>query len=232
MQIKIYRKIERIILQMEKSKRMKIKVKKTQREFRLLTFNPYDAKTAPEEDARAGAGVARRDARRFVVQMFGINEKGETATIYVSGFRPFFYIKVESSWYGDQGKLLSFKSQIVKEIGDYYQDSITSIKYVSKKKLYGFDGGTKHTFIELRFQSESAMRKVKNLWYTSGISPTGEYTRILKPTGYMSREDSIQTYRVRGANPPSAENVSYQKYQSVWVDRITDKQSVESTEKK
>ena len=30
--------------------------------------------------------------------MFGINEKGETAAIFVNGFTPFFYVKVGDDW--------------------------------------------------------------------------------------------------------------------------------------
>ena len=91
-----------------------------------------------QEEGDDGQPSQRVDSKEFIVQMFGINEKGETCAIYASGFTPFFYVKVDKSWYKNQGKLMSFKAQIVKEIGNYYQDSIVSMKYISRKNTVWF----------------------------------------------------------------------------------------------
>ena len=53
--------------------------------FRLLAFNPYDDITSSED--------SDKNEKEFVIQMFGINEKGETASIFVIGYTPFFYVK-------------------------------------------------------------------------------------------------------------------------------------------
>ena len=181
----------------------KIVIKKPQREFRLLSFNVYDHfEESAQEEGDDGQPSQRVDSKEFIVQMFGINEKGETCAIYASGFTPFFYVKVDKSWYKNQGKLMSFKAQIIKEIGNYYQDSIVSMKYISRKTLYGFDGGEKHTFVEIKFKNENVMRKVKNLWYTSTTSKTGEYTRSLLPGGYINKEDSTATIIYEAQIPP------------------------------
>ena len=185
---------------MNKPKKMKIKVKKAHRDFRLLSFNVYDQKE--EQDAERDEDAPRVDSKEFIVQMFGINDKGETCAIYASGFTPFFYVKVDKSWYNNQGKLLAFRSQISKEIGNYFENSIISMNYISKKKLYGFDAGEKHTFIEIKFKNESAMRKVKNLWYSSTTSKTGEYTRGLIKDGYISKDDSTSTFIYEAQIPP------------------------------
>ena len=54
--------------------------------FRLLAFNPYDDNTSSED--------SDKNEKEFVVQMFGINETGETASIFVTGYTPFFYVKI------------------------------------------------------------------------------------------------------------------------------------------
>ena len=41
-----------------------------------------------------------------MIQMFGVNEKGETCSIIAEHFKPFFYVKVDDDW--TQGKKLSF----------------------------------------------------------------------------------------------------------------------------
>ena len=58
--------------------------------FRLLEFNVYDDKTNEENKYV--------DNTEFIVQMFGINEKGETACIFVEDFNPFFFVKVPDEW--------------------------------------------------------------------------------------------------------------------------------------
>ena len=68
--------------------------------------------------------------------MFGINEQGETASIMVTGYTPFFYVKVDSSW--SNNDRLEFISILRNDIGKYYENSIFSSKLVNKK-LYGFD---------------------------------------------------------------------------------------------
>ena len=85
---------------------------------------------------------------------------------------------------------------------NYFENSIISMNYISKKKLYGFDAGEKHTFIEIKFKNESAMRKVKNLWYSSTTSKTGEYTRGLIKEGYICKEDSTSTFIYEAQIPP------------------------------
>ena len=43
-------------------------------------------------------GKKGKDNKTFTIQMFGMNEKGETCSIWVKDFRPFFYIKVSDKW--------------------------------------------------------------------------------------------------------------------------------------
>jgi len=75
-------------------------------EFRLLDFNFYNTNStatnvSSDEDSEdsgeeqyKGAYV---DSSEFKIQMFGINEKGETASITVEKYKPFFYIPPHDS---------------------------------------------------------------------------------------------------------------------------------------
>lgn len=137
----------------------------TERSFRLLAFNTYDEN--------------RED---FMVQMFGLNEQGETASIYVSGYAPFFYVKVSDTW--TQSTKTSFVTYLKKMVGEYHAEHIRGATLVQRKKLYGFDGGREHTFVQIKFNTESTMNKVKQLWYLKGkLHPlgfefAGEYTEL------------------------------------------------------
>lgn len=104
--------------------------------FKLLTFNCYDKKCISDNDSDSKDGF--KSDQEYLVQMFGINESGRTASIFVKGFKPFFYVKVPLSW-KEQNKSM-FISKLRDEMGDYYEDSIIGAKLIKRRKLYGFDG--------------------------------------------------------------------------------------------
>ena len=58
----------------------------TNLEFRLIDFSVNDVQT------RKG------QPRKFTIQMFGLNENGKSASITVTDFKPFFYVKVGDNW--------------------------------------------------------------------------------------------------------------------------------------
>ena len=155
--------------------------------FRLLTFNPYDDNTSSEDSEKTN--------KEFIVQMFGINEKGETASVFVIGYTPFFYVKIGNSWNESDKK--AFVSQMVEDMGKYYADSVVMTKIISRKKLYGFDGGKEHKFLLVKFKNEAALRKAKNLWYLSTTSRTGEYKKFLNPIGYEFNGEGTELYEAQ-----------------------------------
>jgi len=61
----------------------------TNPQFRLLNFQVKNEK---------GKGQRGRDNKEFIIQMFGMNESGETCSIFVKNYTPFFYVKVADHW--------------------------------------------------------------------------------------------------------------------------------------
>ena len=146
--------------------------------FRLLTFNANDSINEISH---------KKD---FVVQMFGINELGETASIFATGYNPFFYVKVGDDW--SDADRVGFITQLSADMGEYHEDSIIDSSFAKRKKLYGFDGGKDHTFIMVSFRNESAMKKAKQLWYISGPDKNDE--RELSKSGYIFEETQTILY--------------------------------------
>ncbi|MBM3968187.1 MAG: hypothetical protein FJ308_24480, partial [Planctomycetes bacterium] len=78
-------------------------------------------------------------------------------------YKPFFYIKVGDEWTDNHaGKMIS---NIRREMGDYYKDSLIQYNIVDSQKLYGFTAGKKSKFVKLVFSNTVALNKVKSLWY-------------------------------------------------------------------
>ena len=172
--------------------------------FKLLDFTIYDEKHEPDpissssdddssDNSRSGGYKINKDCKRFIIQMFGINEHGETFCVFVNDYKPFFYIKVDDSWTIETKGV--FLTHIKSKLGKYYEDSITECKIIKRKTLYGFDAGKEHKFVLLKFQNTPTMNKVKNLFYRNGKNG-----RRLSDNGY--RFNNINLYLYEANIPP------------------------------
>ena len=132
------------------------------------------------------------DNKKFLVKMFGMDEKGKTYCIYTKGFEPFFYILVPDSW--TQREVLNFKQWVKMQVGEMYENSVTFCKLIKKQTLYGFDNFKKYNFIKLGFKNCGVLSKVKKNWYTDsknfkkrrlkkrGLEFEGEYLKLYEAT--------------------------------------------------
>ena len=139
--------------------------------FRLIDFHFYDDSTkgTVESDSNSesdGDKSKKYWDANFVIQMFGINEKGETCCVYVNDYKPFFYVKVGKNW--DQYQANMLKQFLSQKVSNYYSKGLLECKIVDHYKLYGFSGGNKSKFVMLTFDSISSMNKYK-YWSTDRL---------------------------------------------------------------
>jgi DNA polymerase elongation subunit (family B) len=134
--------------------------------FRLFDFNVYDEiQESDDSDSGSDNGQKKyqKDNKIFVIQMFGVNEKGETCSIYVKDFQPFFFILVGNEW--SHRERTELTKDIQSKLAKKYVDSIVKSELVEYNKLYGFSAGNKDKFVKLTFKNVDTMNRVKNLWY-------------------------------------------------------------------
>jgi DNA polymerase elongation subunit (family B) len=134
--------------------------------FRLFDFNTYDeVQVSDDSDSGSDNGEKKykKDNKIFVIQMFGVNEKGETCCVYVKDFQPFFFILVGNTW--NQRDKAELVKDIESKLGKKYADSIVKSELVEHNKLYGFTAGNKDKFVKLTFKNIDVMNRTKNLWY-------------------------------------------------------------------
>jgi DNA polymerase elongation subunit (family B) len=169
-----------------------------ERTLKLLDFNIYDEKVeeknSSSDDNSDEEVKYTKDSKKFTIQMFGLNEKGEDFSVFVENFKPFFYIKVSDNW--KQERKLEFLSHIKTKIGKYFENSICECKLIKRKTLYGFDAGKEYKFVLLKFNNTEAMNKVKNLYYYR--NKFGE--RKLMDDGYLFQ--GTKTYLYEANIPP------------------------------
>jgi len=217
---------------MELGKKVAAKKPMIKKYFRLFDFNAYDEVNTSEEstsdsdnDVRdVGRPRQRKDDKVFVIQMFGVNESGETCCIYIRDFQPFFFIRVGQNWTNSQvAQLLSdIKKKISKRKN--YDESIISAELVEYNKLYGFTAGKKDKFVQLTFKNTEVMNTVKNLWYEyveSKADPTVQERRKKK---FLFLGVSLELYE-SGNIPPllryfHVNNVSPSGWISFYLNKI------------
>ena len=133
--------------------------------LKLFDFNIINNKT---DDSSDEEHTQYKNTKSFIIQMFGINEIGETFSVIIDDFKPFFYIKVADDW--NMNIKQQFLQHLKSKIGKFYENSIIECKLVQRKKLYGFDGGKLYKFILIKFSSVNALNILKNLWYKTEVS--------------------------------------------------------------
>jgi DNA polymerase elongation subunit (family B) len=169
--------------------------------FKLFEFNIYNDKGL-DKDSDSDEDIRKfKDSGRFMIQMFGINEQGLKASIIAEDYNPFFYVRVDNNW--GQKKKTAFYNHLKTKVGKYYEDSIVDCKLIERKKLYGFDAGKKHRFIEIKFANINIYNKVKNLWYQDSTNEDGEKERKLIKNGYsFVHNDEVTYIEIYEANIP------------------------------
>lgn len=175
----------KIFVKKEVSMQNKVKLIKPIKSFKLIDFATYDNRN-PDDDYETPS--------KFVIQMFGVNEKGETASIIIENYKPFFYTKVPDNWSSQH--IYPFLRFLEKSCGR--KNIKVEGEIVQQRKLYGFDGGRRYKFVKLIFSNTQHMNAVKNMWYNN--IKGGE--RQLKKLQYCSggRADLLELYE--GGIPP------------------------------
>jgi DNA polymerase elongation subunit (family B) len=127
--------------------------------FRLLDFHVFDQTDNDTDDDSVNS---HSSTSQFIIQMFGINESGDTASITINDYEPFFYLKVANHW--DQTTANLLLKELQKKLWKQ-SNSLVSATIVDHHKLYGFSGGNKSRFVKVTFLNIRAFNKIKSLWY-------------------------------------------------------------------
>jgi DNA polymerase elongation subunit (family B) len=181
----------------ENKETIKIPDKTKDKLFRLYDYNVYDG----INDEKKEDFNKYKDSKEFIIQAFGINKQGESASITITGFNPFFYVKVDNTW--NEQKKTEFIVHLKLKMGNYYDESIIESKLIKKQKLYGFDNKKLHTFIKISFKNTMAYNKAKKIFYKD-ISIGNYFERKLLEEGYIYKSDNNITncYLYEGDIPP------------------------------
>jgi len=140
--------------------------------FRLIDFVTLDitksdllktSSSLSDTGSDHSGAMTAYEPRGFAIQMFGLNEKGETCSITVDDYYPFFFASVGDTW--TQGDVNAFVRHLCQNQKGLQIESATLVEY---KKLYGFAGGKKDKFIRFVCRNSTTMNRLKGNWYQMG----------------------------------------------------------------
>jgi DNA polymerase delta subunit 1 len=144
------------------------------------------------------------DTNLYSVKMLGVSEKGESVCCSVTGFKPYFYIKVPKQWGSSSKK--RFIDGLVRDFGrnskfgekwvkGYTGISEKDCKISKKKDFFGFKNGETDVFIKLAFYNMSSFYNMrKNLTdYTIDKYKFELYESNLDPVLRFIHDLDIQT---------------------------------------
>lgn len=173
--------------------------------FRLFDFDIYDEKLSviqnetqesndDENSVASGGEKPPAEMRQFIIQMFGLNDKGETCSIYVTDYKPFFYAKVSDAW--TQSTVSAFVREIASTIGTYHIKGLESALLEEHNQLYGFSAGKKYKFIKFVFHNMATFNKFKSVWYevTTNHNPDAKYNNTRKLRKYRFQNMLVEIY--------------------------------------
>lgn len=155
--------------------------------FKLFDFRCFDEKPQKDDDSSDDEPTFKKsvDESKFNIQMFGVNEMGETCSIVMKEYNPFFYVKCGDNW--GQSHVDIFLVELQQKVGIYYKKSIVKAELVNYNKLYGFTAGGKSKFIKITFKNTIVLNKVKNFWYDG----FGGHRKMIR---YISQQCSMELY--------------------------------------
>ena len=150
--------------------------------FRLFDFKTFDnvpstitgddSDNSSVDSGKKSSPKMIKNNRLFRIQMFGLNEKGESCLIYVDGYCPFFYVQVDAHW--TNTTVYHFQEYLREQLKGYNKECLKSATLVEHDKLYEFTGNTKFKFVKLTFTNMDVFNKAKNLWFQMEKTPEGD----------------------------------------------------------
>ena len=111
-------------------------------ELKLIDFDIFDDELSLYNiDSDSDSDNEDYYAAKLCIRMFGIDVSGATHCVNVTGYKPFFYIRVTDNW--TKYKTRQFRDEMSNRMG-YYRNTIHECKLVEKHTLYGFEIGRAH----------------------------------------------------------------------------------------
>jgi len=163
-------------------------------EFQIIEWKAQDEPSDDfdeSEDDNSSNSFENKDI--YTIRCFGATKEGMSVSCKITGFKPFFYIKVDDSF--NKIKLHHFLNYIKSSyiIKKYPNALMKESTLVEKKDLYGFQNNKIYKFVKLVFSNYAAMMRARYL-FKKPISIQNINTKPIKYKLYESNFEPFMRY--------------------------------------
>lgn len=141
--------------------------------FKIIEWFNVDQDNNDEEESQDSYNLQK--SQEYVMRCFGRSEQGDSITCKITGFQPFYYVKVDMSF--NKNKLYTMLNYIESHfMMNKYINPIVKNRcdIIHKKDIYGFTNGKVFKFVKLVFSNYTALLKsrfiFKNALHIPGIT--------------------------------------------------------------
>ena len=158
-----------------------------------------------DDDHHAGKKYIKPKPKHYLIKAFGVLEDGRAVALTVTGFTPFFYIKLSDGLTESQvANVARCMTQGSVSREAFKGCDVLNVRPLKKKDYWGFSNGAQHTFLRVTCNTLRGMRRAaKNLeamqWIKGvfGVPPPG-----IKVSLYESNIDPLlRFFHVRDLQP-------------------------------
>jgi DNA polymerase elongation subunit (family B) len=183
---------------------------KTELLFQIIDWKSCDIyyKNDEEIDAEESeepSDKKQKKLKKLMIRGYGVTDAGNSISIHVDGFQPFFYFKIGDDW--TQKKFDAFKQSILTMVDDSQKSDLVKAEIIQKKEFYGFTNNelfkyglfqfknqaTYYTFLKIMKEKRIKLRKwneeldFSNKLYETKVSSLLRFfhVRDIDPSGWL-----------------------------------------------
>ena len=166
--------------------------------FNVLDWHEFDEYCIPDGDSDIDSDKKLTNSdKKYVIKAFGRTEDFKSVYLRIENFPPHFYVLLPESWTTNLQAKIEHVVNLLKSRNNTLEHTIEKYEIVRRKKLYGFNAGTKFNFMRLVFKNKKAMTDCsymfnnKIMLFNSSNNRLGITERFVKFDVYESNKITV-----------------------------------------
>lgn len=141
--------------------------------FQIKDILSRDVRATSDADSTDSGG----DGRAFQIILFGTTAKGDSVSLTIGGFRPFFYVRIPDALQEFPTAHIAFRYWVMTGVpADAIRD--TTITFENHQTLWDFNNGAKGHFAKITVPSTKLWRELRDRFLNKKNSTPLEYETI------------------------------------------------------
>ena len=150
--------------------------------FQILDWNNYDVipdESDTDDSDSDSDNKYTKKIKMLNIRAYGITENGNSICLNITGFQPYFYIRVPDNW--KQKDLTQFISVLKNNKSIYYaKDGLVDARILQKKEFYGFSNNEYFNYVIFIFHNYMSYNAYLKILKDKIIEVPSSYKKIIK----------------------------------------------------